>query len=59
MTKHNTYFDGKVQSLSFERNGRRATAGRGEHDEKKGRAATGGEIRTGWHWVHLLRRPSI
>ncbi len=27
MTKHNTYFDGKVQSLGFERNGRRATAG--------------------------------
>jgi len=26
MTKHNTYFDGKVQSLGFERNGRRATA---------------------------------
>ena len=27
MLKHNTYFDGKVQSLGFERNGRRATAG--------------------------------
>jgi len=27
MIKHNTYFDGKVQSLGFERNGRRATAG--------------------------------
>ncbi len=27
MTKHNTYFDGKVQSLGFERHGRRATAG--------------------------------
>jgi uncharacterized protein YaiE (UPF0345 family) len=24
---HNTYFDGKVQSIGFERNGRRATAG--------------------------------
>ena len=27
MTKHNTYFDGGVQSLGFERNGRRATVG--------------------------------
>ena len=27
MLKHNTYFDGKVQSIGFERNGRRATAG--------------------------------
>ncbi len=27
MPKHNSYFDGKVQSLGFERNGRRATAG--------------------------------
>lgn len=27
MLKHNTYFDGKVQSVGFERNGRRATAG--------------------------------
>jgi hypothetical protein len=27
MLQHNTYFDGKVQSLGFERNGRRATAG--------------------------------
>ncbi len=27
MLKHNSYFDGKVQSLGFERNGRRATAG--------------------------------
>jgi len=25
--KHNTYFDGKVQSIGFERHGRRATAG--------------------------------
>jgi len=24
---HNTYFDGKVQSIGFERNGRRATVG--------------------------------
>jgi uncharacterized protein YaiE (UPF0345 family) len=24
---HNTYFDGKVQSIGFQRNGRRATAG--------------------------------
>jgi uncharacterized protein YaiE (UPF0345 family) len=25
--KHNTYFDGSVQSVGFERNGRRATVG--------------------------------
>jgi uncharacterized protein YaiE (UPF0345 family) len=27
MLKHSTYFDGNVQSIGFERNGRRATAG--------------------------------
>lgn len=27
MLTHNTYFDGKVQSVAFERNGRRQTAG--------------------------------
>lgn len=27
MTKHNAYFDAKVQSLGFERNGRRQTVG--------------------------------
>ena len=27
MLKHNTYFDGKVQSVGFERNGARATVG--------------------------------
>jgi len=27
MLKHNTYFDGAVQSLSFERNGLKATVG--------------------------------
>ena len=27
MTSHNTYFDGGVQSLGFERNGRSATVG--------------------------------
>ena len=27
MLKHNSYFEGKVQSLGYERNGRRATAG--------------------------------
>ncbi len=27
MLKHNSYFDGKVQSLGFERNGRKQTAG--------------------------------
>jgi purine/pyrimidine-nucleoside phosphorylase len=27
MLKHNTYFDGKVQSVGFERNGMKATVG--------------------------------
>lgn len=27
MLKHNAYFDGKVQSLGYERNGRRQTVG--------------------------------
>jgi uncharacterized protein YaiE (UPF0345 family) len=27
MLKHNTYFEGRVQSVGFERNGRRLTAG--------------------------------
>ena len=27
MLKHNTYFDGKVQSVGFERHGRRQTVG--------------------------------
>jgi uncharacterized protein YaiE (UPF0345 family) len=27
MLKHNSYFDGKVQSLGYERNGRRQTVG--------------------------------
>ncbi len=27
MLTHNTYFDGKVQSVGFERNGRKLTAG--------------------------------
>jgi uncharacterized protein YaiE (UPF0345 family) len=27
MLKHNSYFEGNVQSVEFERNGRRATAG--------------------------------
>jgi purine/pyrimidine-nucleoside phosphorylase len=27
MLKHNSYFDGKVQSIGFERHGRRLTAG--------------------------------
>jgi hypothetical protein len=27
MLKHNTYFDGKVQSIGFERHGQRMTAG--------------------------------
>jgi uncharacterized protein YaiE (UPF0345 family) len=34
MLKHNSYFEGKVQSVGFERNGRKLTAGvidRGEY----------------------------
>ena len=34
MLKHNQYFEGRVQSIAFERNGRRATVGvieSGEH----------------------------
>ena len=27
MLKHNSYFEGKVQSIGFERNGRKATVG--------------------------------
>jgi uncharacterized protein YaiE (UPF0345 family) len=27
MLKHNSYFEGKVQSIAFERNGRKATVG--------------------------------
>jgi uncharacterized protein YaiE (UPF0345 family) len=27
MLKHNSYFEGQVQSIEYERNGRRATAG--------------------------------
>jgi uncharacterized protein YaiE (UPF0345 family) len=27
MLRHNSYFDGKVQSIGFERNGRKATVG--------------------------------
>jgi uncharacterized protein YaiE (UPF0345 family) len=27
MLKHNSFFDGKIQSIGFERNGRRMTAG--------------------------------
>jgi uncharacterized protein YaiE (UPF0345 family) len=27
MLKHNTYFEGKVQSIGYERNGRKATVG--------------------------------
>ena len=51
MLKHNTYFDGKVQSIGFERNGRRATAGvidRGEFhfntDAPERMSVTSGEL---------------
>jgi uncharacterized protein YaiE (UPF0345 family) len=61
MLKHNSYFDGKVQSVEFERNGRRTTAGvidRGEYHFDTGApermTVTSGEleIRLGgndWH----------
>jgi len=51
MLKHNTYFDGNVQSIGFERNGRRATAGviaRGEYhfdtDAAERMIVTSGEL---------------
>jgi len=51
MLKHNTYFEGKVQSIGFERNGRRATAGvidRGEFhfdtDAPERMSVTSGEL---------------
>jgi uncharacterized protein YaiE (UPF0345 family) len=33
MLKHNSYFEGNVQSIGFERNGRRMTAGVIDHGE--------------------------
>jgi uncharacterized protein YaiE (UPF0345 family) len=51
MLKHNSYFDGKVQSIGFERNGRRMTVGvidRGEHhfntDAPERMSVHGGEL---------------
>ncbi len=51
MLKHNTYFDGGVQSIGFERNGRRMTAGviaRGEFhfdtDAAERMTVTSGEL---------------
>jgi purine/pyrimidine-nucleoside phosphorylase len=50
--KHNTYFDGRVQSIGFERNGLRATVGvidAGEYHFNTGAAermtVTSGELR--------------
>jgi uncharacterized protein YaiE (UPF0345 family) len=51
MLKHNTYFDGKVQSIGFERHGRKLTAGvidRGEFhfgtDAAERMSVTSGEL---------------
>jgi uncharacterized protein YaiE (UPF0345 family) len=51
MLKHNTYFDGKVQSIGFERHGRRLTSGvieRGEFhfntDAAERMTVTSGEL---------------
>jgi uncharacterized protein YaiE (UPF0345 family) len=51
MLKHNSFFDGKVQSIGFERNGRRLTSGvidRGEHhfntDAPERMTVTSGEM---------------
>jgi uncharacterized protein YaiE (UPF0345 family) len=51
MLKHNSYFEGRVQSIGFERNGRRATAGvidRGEFhfdtDAPERMSVTSGEL---------------
>jgi purine/pyrimidine-nucleoside phosphorylase len=61
MLKHNTYFDGKVQSVGFERNGARATVGviaPGEYHFNTGAAermtVISGQLRaknTGGDWV--------
>jgi len=55
MLKHNSYFDGKVQSIGFERNGRKQTAGviaRGEFHFDTG-AAERMTIVSGELWVRL------
>ena len=51
MLKHNTFFDGKIQSIGFERNGRRLTSGvidRGEFhfntDAAERMTVTSGEL---------------
>jgi len=51
MLKHNSYFDGKVQSIGFERHGRSMTAGvidRGDYhfntDAPERMTVTGGEL---------------
>ena len=61
MLKHNTYFEGKVQSVGFERNGARATVGviaPGEYHFNTGAAermtVVSGQLRakaTGGEWV--------
>jgi len=51
MLKHNSFFDGKIQSIGFERNGRRMTSGvidRGEYhfntDTPERMTVTSGEL---------------
>lgn len=61
MLKHNSYFDGQVQSIGFERNGRRATVGAiepGQHhfstDGPERMVVVSGELRAnvaGRGWV--------
>lgn len=61
MLKHNTYFDGKVQSVGFERNGLKATVGviaAGEYhfntDAAERMTVVSGQLRakvTGGEWV--------
>jgi uncharacterized protein YaiE (UPF0345 family) len=61
MLKHNTYFDGKVQSVGFERNGAKATVGviaPGEYHFNTAAAermtVTSGQLRakvTGGEWI--------
>jgi len=60
MLKHNSYFDGRVQSVGFERHGRRMTAGviaAGEYhfgtDAPERMTVVSGELeaKLGDHWV--------
>ena len=58
MLKHNSYFEGKVQSIGFERNGRRATAGvidAGEFhfgtDAAERMTVVSGELKATWAYL--------